>query len=746
MAVAPFAGLDKRLGYLVPEALEAVVQVGSLVRVPLRNRVELGIVRALEAPGDFPRARLKYLQGVVWEFPVLTPDLLALADWMSAYYAVGLDTVFETMIPPAARAGMAKRTRRMLRVVGGPADAAEAEAFARRAKAQARLLECLRQQPQGADRRLVLQQLNVGDGVADGLIARGWVEAYDEVVEREAYNDAFAGTEHEAAAVAGTVTLNGEQRAAADSIASSLRAGGFRAHLLHGVTGSGKTEVYLAALEAALAEGGGVCFLVPEVALAPQTVGRLRARLEGRLGTRVVVWHSHLAAGERLDAWHALASGAARVVVGARSAIFAPVRNLRLVLVDEEHEPAYKQSESPRYHGRDTAVYRAWKAGAVCVLGSATPALESLHNVVQGRYTLNRLTKRVDDRALPLVHVVDLRREMASRKGMAVLSRVLADKMRDRFEKKEQTILFLNRRGYSTSMLCPDCGHVEFCQHCSAPVTYHRIDERLRCHLCGYEQSAPERCPKCRSTGIRGRGFGTQRVEEIANKILPKARIVRLDSDALQRRHLFREILADFRTGKIDVLIGTQMIAKGLDFPNVTLVGLVDADLSMNINDFRAAERTFQLVVQVAGRAGRGDRAGEVVVQSFLPASPPIQFGRRQDFDGFAAEELAQRREFGFPPFRHLIVHLFRGRNPEKVAFFAEQFVRAIEAEPIPDLELRGPRPCAMEKIRDEYRFEVWYLVHGVPRPLAEIRRRRAAFKMDPDVFDVLDVDPLGPP
>jgi len=458
---------------------------------------------------------------------------------------------------------------------------------------------------------------------------------------------------------------------------------------------------------------------------------------------RAVVWHSHLSDGERYDAWRALSTGEARVVVGARSAIFAPVDNLRLVVVDEEHEPAYKQEEVPRYHGRDVAVYRAYLNKAVCLLGSATPSLETLHNVDNGKYTISHLRKRIDDRQLPLMHIVDMRREGPKGAGTA-FSRLLADSLRDRFERKEQSILFINRRGYDASLRCPDCGYVAMCDHCDISLTHHRFDHVLRCHLCGNEEYVPQQCPHCRSSKIRYKGSGTQKVEDQARKILPKATIVRIDADTMQRKHSFRELLNQFRLGKIDVLVGTQMIAKGLDFPNVTLVGLMDADLSLHLPDFRAAERTFQLLVQVSGRAGRGDRSGEVVVQTHMPHSAPLQFARQQDFEGFCEEEMGHRREFGYPPYRHLIHHLFRSRQQEKVRFYADQWVRQVRDELEADgIEIRGPAPCPIERIQDYFRYQVWYFVPNVSRIMPRLNELRRSFKWDKEVIEVLDVDAL---
>jgi len=578
--------------------------------------------------------------------------------------------------------------------------------------------------------------------VARALVGRGWVREDVRRVEREAYQDDRSQGELVAAQ---PHSLNDEQAVCVKALDASVSSGRFGVTLLHGVTGSGKTEVYLRAIQSTLSCGGGVILLVPEVALTPQTVARLRSRLEAIApGHRCVVWHSHLGEGERLDGWLALASGEIRVAVGARSAVFAPVRNLGLIVVDEEHEPAYKQDESPRYHGRDVAVMRARLCGAHCILGSATPSLESHANVVAGKYRLLELTKRVDSRSMPSFTIVDMRIEAARQRGPTALSRTLADAVHDRFERREQTILFINRRGYSSSMQCRKCGGVEECPHCSIAMTYHRTDETLRCHLCGEQRAAPVRCPKCGAPDIRWRGLGTQRVEEAVRRLLPRARVERMDTDAMARKNRFREILGDFRRGKIDVLVGTQMIGKGLDFPNVTLVGLVDADLSMHIPDFRANERTFQLLVQVAGRAGRGDMAGEVVVQSFTPQAEAIQFARRSDFAGFAEAELAVRRQFGYPPQRHLIRHLLRGPNPDKLRFFSEQWAKRVRDGFGSRLEVRGPAPAPVEKMRDEYRWQIWYFTASVTKVIDDLSALLRGFKWPDDITQMLDVDPMN--
>ncbi|MCF7687242.1 MAG: primosomal protein N' [Cephaloticoccus sp.] len=741
VGVHPLAGFDKLLHYRVPDSLRASVHLGSLVRVPVLNALRLGVVGDLGAPKDFPLDRLKSVAQVVHPFPALTPDLLKLARWMSVYYAASLDGIIETMIPAAVRSGAGIKEQKLLSIAQKLKDE-EVELLAKRAPQQARLYRFLAQQYRPQNKGLVAKRLQQTAAVANALIKHGLVREETRRVLREAYTDDWSKGELVAAK---PPKLNAEQLAAVSAIEREVGHARFGVTLLHGITGSGKTEVYLHAIDTVLKAGGGVMFLVPEVALTPQTVARLRSRLESIAPDhKCVVWHSHLSEGERLDGWLALAAGEARVVVGARSAVFAPVHNLKLIVVDEEHEPAYKQDETPRYHGRDVAVYRAKLNGAHCLLGSATPSLESYANALAGKYSLLKLKLRVDDRKLPHIDVVDMRVEVMRARGMTTLSQRLVHAMQDRFDKREQTILFINRRGYSSSMLCTDCGHVEECGHCSISMTYHRADEMLRCHLCGDERIAPVSCPKCRSPKIRWRGLGTQRVEEAVRRVLPRARIERMDTDAMSRKNKFREILGQFRTGKIDLLVGTQMIGKGLDFPNVTLVGLIDADISMHIPDFRANERTFQLLVQVAGRAGRGDRAGEVIVQTFTPQAEPIQFSRHADYEGFSAAELKLRKDFHYPPYRHLIHHLFRGPNPEKLKFFAEQWAKLVEKEMGDQVELRGPSPSPIEKIKDAYRWQLWYFTRNVTKAIPVLTRLRNEFAWPDDIIQVIDVDPVS--
>jgi len=510
--------------------------------------------------------------------------------------------------------------------------------------------------------------------------------------------------------------------------------------LLHGVTGSGKTEVYLQAIARALEQGQAAIVLVPEIALTPQTVDRFRARFADG-PERVAVLHSSLSDGERYDEWHRIRSGEAQIVIGARSALFAPVHNLGLIVVDEEHEPTYKQDETPRYSARDTAVMRGRMEKCAVVLGSATPALESYANAKSGKYRYADLPLRVDDRRMPAIQIVDMRIE-AQREGRPHLfSRELIEAIRTRLDRAEQTMIFLNRRGFSASLICPDCGYVAECEHCSVGMTYHKARARLVCHMCGGEKPVPPRCPECKSDLFKYAGAGTEKIEEVMTKLFPKARIERMDSDSMRRKNAHRDLLGKFRVGKIDILVGTQMIAKGLDFPNVTLVGVVNPDHALHMADFRAGERVFQLLTQVAGRAGRGEAEGEVIVQTYTPHHPAVQAARRMDFEGFCDQELTFRKELGYPPCAHLTCITLRGKNEAEVEKAGEMLSRCLEKCAAGQAMLSPAMPAPIARIRGEYR---WQILLRAARTRTMNEAVRAAFgkmKWPKTVKCTIDVD-----
>ncbi|MDG1975020.1 MAG: primosomal protein N', partial [Akkermansiaceae bacterium] len=423
---------------------------------------------------------------------------------------------------------------------------------------------------------------------------------------------------------------------------------------------------------------------------------------------QIAILHSNLSQGERFDEWHRIRAGKARIVIGARSAIFAPVKDPGLIIVDEEHEPAYKQENPPKYHARDLAVVRCNLEKCTVVLGSATPSLETFQNTQLKKYQIVKMTERADGASLPLTRVVDMRIEAKKHKGRdAIISDVLRTSVEKRIEANEQVIIFLNRRGFARSLQCPPCGHVIECNHCAIPLTYHRGDERLVCHVCGFQSIVPRLCPNCQDPAIRFQGYGTEKAETILRKVFPSAKIARLDTDTTRRKNTLRDTLRDFRAKKLNILLGTQMIAKGLDFPNVTLVGVLNADLSLYAPDFRAGERTFQLLTQVAGRAGRGKMAGEVIIQTSTPHSPSIQFARHHDFDGFVAQELDVRQQFRYPPFTHLALLLARSSHERRAEFTLQTLHRKL-AEDLPDQVILGdPIPSPLTKSHSQFRFQL---------------------------------------
>ena len=733
--VQPLAGFDQLLTYGVSDKLIPIIKVGCLVQIPLGRRRVLGVVFSLRSEEEIASGKLRYISHLVQVEPVLNHDLIQLSKWISCYYSCSMESVLAAMIPAAVRDGMKAKNEKLIQVLPDLDQDTVKDAL-NRSPMQKKLFRELGKHQKPIRKTDLINKLGFSESTIKGLLSKGLAAESVEVVNREAYDDDLDFDRVDA-----EWELTNEQKVASAELTEVLEQKKFAVQALHGVTGSGKTEVYFEAMEVALNQGGGVLFLVPEVSLAPQTVARLRARFSKR-NEQVVVWHSHLSGGERLDAWRNLTTGKARIVVGARSAVFAPINSLRLVIVDEEHELAYKQEDTPRYHGRDVAVYRSMLNKAVCILGSATPSLETFRNIERGKYNVSRLLKRIDGRKLPLMHIVDMRLDARRERGTPILSQSLIEALRQRHENKEQSILFLNRRGFNTTMLCTECGTVEECKDCSIALTFHRTDGYLRCHLCGFRKIAPAFCTTCKSVEVHRKGHGTQRIEDVVSKLMPRsAKVVRVDADMMTKKNLFRETLRDFRKGKIDILVGTQMIAKGLDFPNVTLVGVIDADLPLRMEDFRASERAFQLLVQVAGRAGRGDRAGEVYVQTYAPHSPSIQFSRKPDIEGFLEEEMEMRKELAYPPYRHLIRHIFRGRSLEKTEFYATEWRKILDAEPVPGLEVKGPALAPIEKIKGYYRFHLFYLTATVQEALKGLAKKRAIFPLDTEIHDILDVD-----
>jgi primosomal protein N' (replication factor Y) len=574
------------------------------------------------------------------------------------------------------------------------------------------------------------------------LVKKGFVELFTKEVLRgypDDYIEEEAGVKH---------ILTGEQEASLKMACEYVEKGEFKTILLEGITGSGKTEVYLQAIDMVVRRGKGAIVLVPEIALTPQTVARFRARF----GDSVAVMHSRLSAGERYDEWRQIRAGFYNIVVGARSAIFAPVRNLGLIVVDEEHEASYKQGETPRYHARDVAIMRAHDAEAVVILGSATPSLETSYNVEIGKYERAGLTSRVLSQPLPNVRLIDLREAHKGQTVKSVLSDELCFKIEEKLSRKEQIIIFLNRRGYTPFFLCPKCGISLSCQHCSVALTYHARENRMKCHHCDSTQPILEECPYCGNPKLSKFGTGTERVEEELENVFPSARIRRMDADTTGTKYAHEKIFKSFRKGEVDILVGTQMLAKGLDFPRVTLVGVVLADVALNLPDFRAAERAFQLLMQVSGRSGRSHLGGEVIIQAYNPAHYAIQTARKHDYAGFYEAEMKLRQQLKFPPYRHLMNVLIDSSSQKTALQTIRQLVliprkleKTAEGQ---DLSVMGPSAAPLAKIKGRYRFRFLMLASNtnllkslgreINNAHKKMRSTRTRLTVDMDAFSMM--------
>jgi primosomal protein N' (replication factor Y) len=672
------------------------------------------------------------LQGLADESRLLSPALLRITHWIADYYLAPLAQVIESVVPAGVRAQAGTRLTTFYRVTPQEPDGAAAPP--KLPKKQADVLAWLAGRDEPATVREISAAVGCQQGPIAALVRKGLLAAETRRVGREAAEAPVSDREAH-------LVLNAEQQTALDAILDALRAGRHETLLLLGITGSGKTEVYIHAIQEVVHFGRQAIVLVPEISLTPQT----RARFEARFG-RVAVLHSHMSDVERHRQWERIARGEVPVIVGARSAVFAPTPHLGLIVLDEEHESSFKQETSPRYHARDVALQRAAAEGVPLVLGSATPSLESFRKALAGEYRLLRLGGRVLGRPLPDVATVDLRTEARSRSMRGALCRPLAMALEQALRDGGQAILLLNRRGFATHVQCPACGEVLRCPECDIALTHHRQQASVLCHYCDYRADVPTACPQCRYGAIRFSGLGTERLEAEVRARFPEVRVLRMDRDSMQRPGSHERALAAFRAGEAQVLLGTQMIAKGLDFPNVTLVGVINADIALHLPDFRAGERTLQLLVQVAGRTGRGERGGRVLVQTLSPEHPAVACAVRHDYERFARHELAVRDALAYPPAGAMIRLVVRGPRAEVTRGFAEHVAERIAAALGPAAEatrLLGPAPAPIARIRGLHRFHLQ--VQGPHLDVLRTAVRTATTDLAPpeDVQWIVDVDPL---
>jgi primosomal protein N' (replication factor Y) len=729
--------LDHAYSYAVPAELAEQVAVGKRVQVPFGRGDKATVGYCVRLSDHAPERDVKQVRRVLDEEPLLTDNLLRLTRWIADYYLCGWGQVLNAVVPAGARDKAGTRATTLVEAVPS---GELTEPGPKLSTKQATALNHLRQNGKPMALRNLAKLARCGLNPVQGLVKKGLVRRVQRRVER-----LTAPTEevHDTPPV---LHLNEDQTRAWNALDAAIAAGGFHTFLLHGVTGSGKTELYLRAIEQVVRQGKQALVLVPEISLTPQTIHSFR----GRLGD-VAVLHSHLTDAERGSHWRRIRRGEVNVIVGVRSAVFAPANNLGLIVIDEEHEGSFKQEATPRYHARDVAVMRARLENIPIILGSATPSLESWHNAKRGAYTLLNLPKRVLERPLPQVALIDLRTDMPRGRGFQALSPTLERSMLYALKDGGQVLLLLNRRGFSTHIHCPSCGYVASCKFCDLALTFHRHRDVAMCHYCGYEETPLEKCPKCGQEQIRYYGLGTEKLQAEVEQKFPNFKSARMDSDTMKRPGSHGRLLAAFRRGEIHILLGTQMIAKGLDFPNVTLVGVVNADVALHLPDFRSAERTFQLLAQVAGRTGRGPRGGKVLVQTFNPENPAIALAAKHDYLAFAVEELGHRREHQYPPYQRMARLIVRGRVQEEAGAFADLMAEAFQealaklsVEQPGGLRLLGPAEAPIFRLKGYHRYH-FQLQSASPALLHQvIRAALPALKPPRDVEYSLDIDPLN--
>lgn len=737
-AVALNLPLDRTFDYLIPGPLRGRVVVGGRVRVPFRTRARvLGYCVQIKPDSDVPESELKEITQALDREPVFAPAMLGLGRWIARYYCCSLGEALHAALPAAVRRS---RKRRRTRFVCLQPPVPEAKATADdifdRSPAQSRILRTLALVGGECAAAELKRNASASEPSLKALARRDLIKFESRMVEpADPLLDVSVAPQE-------PPELTAEQQAAYDAIVQKLDRGRFDVVLLHGITSSGKTEVYLQCIAEVVRAGKQAIVLVPEISLTPQTVQHFGSRF-----SRLAVLHSRLTEAERRHQWHRIRAGEADVVIGARSAVFAPVPRLGLLVIDEEHENSFKQDVVPRYHARDVGIVRAQTDEALVVLGTATPSLESYHNSQTGKYTRLVLTQRIGLYPLPPVEVVDMREEWRGRGRIRVISRRLEACMRGSLERGEQVILFINRRGFSPFIRCPRCGFVLKCPRCDITLNYHRGINVMACHYCGHEQRPPAECPECALEGIRFGGTGTERVEAAVDELFPERSAIRMDSDTTRVRRAHEQKLGAFRTGKADILIGTQMIAKGLDFPNVTTVGVVNADVALHLPDFRSRERTFQLLAQVAGRTGRGPAGGRVIVQTFLPHDPSIQAAARHDYDAFARQELPLRRELSYPPYGRMVRIICRGRRVEAIIQYIGSLAAAVRKlcrELGDGSHVLGPAPAPVARIKGRHRRHLMIKCPDSRSVQRLLRQLKALLKGPSGVKVVVDVDPVS--
>ncbi len=688
--------LARPLDYAVPEEWKSKVQVGMRVEVPLKNSLKKGTVAALKKSSSF--STVKPIARLLSETSELSDPLWRLAQWIAHYYCAPLQRVMKCFIPPNVRKEVKQKTQVFVSLAKTHEETLQAiSALRGKFPLHAQILEAIVNEKRGIFLAELMERLSISRSPVDSLVKKKFLSTEAKALSEDLLlEEEFFPTRAK--------TLNEEQAQCLKSVQEALASNRFSAHLLFGITGSGKTEVYLQAIQSALDQNKSAILLVPEISLTSQTIERFRSRFK----EKIAILHHKRSLGERSAAWEDLKKNEARIVIGARSAIFAPAQNLGLIIVDEEHDSSYKQSdEPPCYHGRDVAVMRGHFEQCAVLLGSATPSIESSHNAETGKYKLHTLHSRATQASLPKVRIIDMKRAFDIAGGFTHFSGELLDAMKARIEAGEQTLLFLNKRGYHRMQLCKGCSHVIKCPHCDLALTFHRSQQLLQCHLCDFKQPQPRSCPNCNShDALEFKGFGTEHVERSLHAVFPEVRTLRMDRDTTKTKNSHEELFKQFRAHKADVLIGTQMIAKGFHFPSVTLVGVLNTDSTLSIPDFRSPEQAFQLITQVAGRSGRSQLPGEVLIQTFLPDHPTIRLAADQDYPAFYKAELEERKTFSYPPFCRLVKLLFSSPEESQALEAAEETRKYLIPLMPQQTEILPVTPGGHPRVKDLYRFQ----------------------------------------
>lgn len=724
-------GFSQPLDYGIDSEKISLVEKGTCVQVPVRGVLRLGIVIELVEHSKFDK--VLPIHQIVHDKPLITKPLFELALWISRYYQTPLSKVIKLFSPKAVRKDIGHKEQKAVRRKKTLEELRNYCIGIRQKKpAQAKVIDEMLKVEKEIFLSELLEKAKVSRSSISSLVKEGLLELLDLKVSRNPLEKAeyFPSKPKK---------LNPEQTLALSEIQKSLQSKTFSPYLLYGVTGSGKTEVYMQAIDYALSEQKQCLMLVPEIALTTQTIEKFKSRFKDQ----IAVLHHRLSDGERFDVWHDIRNGKVSIVIGARSAIFAPLDHVGLIIVDEEHESSYKQNEEmPTYHARDVAVMRAKMQGATVVLGTATPSLESYHNVLMKKYTLLEMPSRVNSKALPKIELIDMKREQEKAKGFTLFSSSLLDEIKKRYQRGEQSLLFLNRRGYHTSLLCPECGYIEKCPHCEISLTFHRKRDLLTCHLCDYQIKPPRSCRDCKKEALKFKGVGTENVETQLRKIFPEIRTLRMDSDTTKHQGSYEKLYYNFRNQKADVLIGTQMIAKGLHFPNVTLVGILNCDQQLNLPDFKASETTFQMIMQVSGRAGRGELDGKVIIQTFHPENTILSQAKESDYLSFYQREVESRKFFHYPPFTHLIKLVFKGKDEKKTESVAKKFYQKLSWIKGNNAEVFEPLPCGYPKIKEVYRFQILMKGNQIYLLNQYIERVKAELQIPKSIRILVDVDP----